>query len=74
MEMVEGAFGGYATVIAGDSFCVKDEIAELYTDAQFGYSQKLRFIKSPEWGDHALAKFADIGVKVAVVSPDDEGG
>ena len=65
---MEGAFVGYATVIAGDSFCVKGEIKELFNDAQFGYSQKLRFIKPPEWSDHALAaKFADIGHKVAVV-------
>ena len=71
---MEGAFDGYATVIAGDSFCVKEEILELFTDAQFDYSQKMWFVKPDEWGSHALAKFNEIGVKVDVVAPDDEGG
>ena len=69
---IEGVFDGIATVIAGDSFCVKNEIVELFTDAQFDYSQKMWFVKPDEWGEHALAKFKEIGVNVVVVEPDDE--
>lgn len=69
---MEGVFDGSATVIAGDSFCVKNEIAELFTDAQFDYTQKMWFVKPHEWGGPALAKFKEIGVNVVVVEPDDE--
>lgn len=69
---MEGVFDGIATVIAGDSFCVKNEIAELFTDAQFDYTQKMWFVKPDEWGESALAKFKEIGVNVVVVEPDDE--
>ena len=69
---IEGVFDGIATVIAGDSFCVKIEIEELFTDAQFDYAKKMWFVKPDEWGEHALAKFKEIDVNVVVVEPDDE--
>lgn len=69
---IEGVFDGIATVIAGDSFCIKNEIVELFTDAQFDYAKKMWFVKPDEWGEDALAKFKEIGVNVVVVEPDDE--
>ena len=68
---MEGVFGGFATVLAGDSFCVKGEINGLFTDAQFEYAQKMRFVKPHEWDDTAHARFKELGVEVGVVEPGD---
>ena len=45
---MEGVSEGFTTVIAGDSFCIKDGIVELFTDAQFDYNQKMWFVKPGE--------------------------
>ena len=59
---MEGVFDGYATVLAGGSFCVKDDIAEIFTDAQFDDNQKMWYVKPSEWNDVAHEHSAEMGI------------
>ena len=68
---MEGVFDGFATVLAGDSFCVRKEINDLFSGAVFDYGQKMWFVKPHEWDETARARFTELGLEVDVVQPDE---
>lgn len=69
---MEDMFDGLVTVIAGDSFCVKEEIERLFSTPVFDYQQKLWFVKPEEFTAEALAVLTGTGASVTVVAPDED--
>ena len=69
---MEEMFGSLVTVIAGGSFCVKEEIEHLFSTPVFDYQQKLWFVKPEEFTDAALEVLTGTGASVTVVAPDEE--
>ena len=69
---MEDMFGGLVTVIAGGSFCVKEETERLFSTPVFDYQKKLRFVKPEELTDAALEVLTGTGASVTAVAPDEE--